>query len=69
MNRPFEVTVQTNIEHSFVVEANTPEEAESIVDGYVDDGELGDEISRVSEVIEIMPVEEGAMGEVVSDEN
>lgn len=64
MHRPFKVTVVTTTEHSFVVEANSPEEAESIAEEYAIDGEVGDVDFANHVVEEVTPVEVGDMGDV-----
>lgn len=39
--RTFTVTVHVNSEHTFEVDARTPEEAESIAEQLIEDGEQG----------------------------
>ena len=64
MYRTYRGTVVTTIVHSFVTEANSPEEAEVIFDSWAEEKEIGDEESRVSEVEDVEEVEVGDMGDV-----
>ena len=67
MIRPFLVTAQIRKETEFSVDANTPEEAEGIALDYLEDGEEGAVTSQDFEIVEVVPADEGSMGEFVRE--
>lgn len=65
--RSYAVSVQSVKNHDLVVDANSPEEAEVIAEEMLEDGEEGTPTSIDHEIVEVMPVDEGAMGELSVD--
>ena len=49
------------------MDANTPEEAEGIALDYLEDGEEGAVTSQEFEVVDVVPADEGSMGEFVRE--
>ena len=68
LQRPYQVSVQSIKLHDFVVDANSPEEAESIVEDFLEDGEEGTPSSIEHEIQEVVPVDDAGMGELVAED-
>ena len=64
MLRPYRIVVDSSIRHSFIVDANTPEEAESIGQAYANDGEQGEALASSHTIVAVQPCDVGDMGEV-----
>lgn len=54
----YKVTLQVTTDHTYEIEAHTPEEAEGIAEDYFNDGENGEVSEMVVEVMDTYPVEE-----------
>ena len=65
--RPFQVEVDISLHSFFTVDARTPEEADSIVERQVDEGELGRVTGTKIECSEACPIDL-VDGEAVPDE-
>lgn len=65
MKQPFEVQVTVTKTHSFLIEANTSEEACLIAEQYIEDGEKGVERLDAIESADAIPVEEGGDGDLL----
>jgi len=65
MKRPFEVRARVVKTRTFLIDANTPEEAEAIAETWLNDGEIGVEQFESLEEIEAVPVEEGGDGDLL----
>lgn len=67
MKRTYSVTMIVTESHTYEVEGNTPEEAESTAEQYYEGGELGAVVKLGVESTDVIPVTEGTMGEIVPD--
>ncbi len=65
MNRPYVGIARINKEVELSTEANSPEEAESIFESLLEDGEEGTVVTEEHEILEVLPADEGGMGELV----
>ena len=63
MRRPYRVTLVSTTTTTILVDAHSPEEAEVVAEAYVEDGELGDEVSRETVIEDVEPIDFGALGE------
>lgn len=58
MYKTFRVTLTATREHSYDVEANTSEEAESIAEVMYDEGEEGNDVGLSVDVSDVYPIED-----------
>lgn len=67
--RTFQVTIPVTKSYTYVIEANTPEEAEAIADTYMSEGEEGffEHIIEMGQP-EAIPVDEGGDGDLIPDD-
>ena len=63
MRRPWRVTIVSTVTSTVTVDAHSPEEAEVVAEAYVEDGELGDEVSRETVIEDVEPIDFGTLGE------
>lgn len=56
--KTYKVTLRVETEHTFEIEANTSEEAESVAEDMYRDGEGGNSVEMAIDVIDSYPVEE-----------
>lgn len=56
--RSYQVTVSVNREHTFVVDARSPEDAEATVENWLADGEDGTIESMTIDNVEVVPIDE-----------
>jgi hypothetical protein len=69
MRRPYRVLITSTVVHSVTVDARTPEEAEVMAEAYLEEGDFGEEVERQLVSIEVEPVDIGALGEIVEEDN
>ena len=56
--KTYKVVLRVETEHTYEIEAHTFEEAESVAEGYYQDGEYGSVCETAVEVVDSYPVEE-----------
>lgn len=66
--RPYIVRLQVISTHEFVVDAREAEAAESIAMGYFEDGEDGNVTVEDIVVVDAMPADAAACGEIVTEQ-
>lgn len=58
MTKPFRVTLVVTTEHEYEIDANTPEEAESVAEQWFEEGEEGTTTISTVEQSEAIPSED-----------
>lgn len=58
MQQTFRVTLTATREHTYEIEANTSEEAESIAEVMYDEGEEGNDVGLSVDVSDVYPIED-----------